>query len=55
MSDFLNFLVWILIVLFVFVFVVGFNRQMMEKNRIRDEIIAKRKEAKQNEENKKDK
>ncbi|MDV2490167.1 MULTISPECIES: hypothetical protein [Campylobacter] len=46
MSDFFNFLVWVLLVFLIFVLVVGFNRQMMEKNRLRDEQIAKRKEAK---------
>ncbi|ALV64842.1 hypothetical protein [Campylobacter fetus] len=46
MSDFFNFLVWILLVFLIFVLVVGFNRQMMEKNRLRDEQIAKKKEAK---------
>ncbi|WP_164468650.1 hypothetical protein [Campylobacter fetus] len=46
MSDFFNFLVWILLVFLIFVLVVGFNRQMMEKSRLRDEQIAKKKEAK---------
>ncbi|AVK81088.1 hypothetical protein C6B32_04375 [Campylobacter fetus subsp. testudinum] len=46
LSDFFNFLVWILLVFLIFVLVVGFNRQMMEKNRLRDEQIAKKKEAK---------
>ena len=37
---------WVVVVFIIFVLVVGFNRQMMEKNRIRDEITAARKAAK---------
>ncbi|EAJ5693042.1 hypothetical protein IO424_001442 [Campylobacter fetus] len=54
LSDFFNFLVWVLLVFLIFVLVVGFNRQMMEKNRLRDEQIAKRKEAKGKNEDKVD-
>ena len=37
---------WVVVVFIIFVLVVGFNRQMMEKNRVRDEITAARKAAK---------
>ncbi|ANE36029.1 hypothetical protein CIG11343_1014 [Campylobacter iguaniorum] len=46
MGDFITFLMWVLTVLLVFVMVVGFDRQMMDKNKKRDEIMAKRKEMK---------
>nr|WP_086253345.1 hypothetical protein [Campylobacter sp. P091] len=46
MSEFLTFMGWVVVVFIIFVLVVGFNRQMMEKNRIRDEITAARKAAK---------
>ena len=34
MSEFLTFMGWVVVVFIIFVLVVGFNRQMMEKNRI---------------------
>lgn len=47
MSDFLGFMGWVVVIFIVFVLVVGFNRQMMEKHRVRDELMTARKAAKE--------
>lgn len=52
MSDFLGFMGWVIVIFVIFILVVGFNRQMMEKNRIRDEIMAARKAAKETKQSK---
>ena len=52
MSEFLGFMGWVVVIFIIFVLVVGFNRQMMEKHRIRDEMMAARKAAKEAKDNK---
>lgn len=47
MSEFLGFMGWVVVIFIIFVLVVGFNRQMMEKHRLRDEMMVAKKAAKE--------
>ena len=46
MSEFLGFMGWVVVIFIIFVLVVGFNRQMIEKHRLRDEMMAAKRQPK---------